>query len=186
MTPLELADDILRAGQGRAVMEPVAFSLPNDPRGLGGEGRQEGDHDQLRDARRAIVLNPLLAAIMDEKVTVGPRRMATSTGCSARSRPHAGAAHGMQDGQEVTVHQALGEHYQPIEEGKADITSLYNTFYLRARASTGDAGSALRRLPGRGAALDPLRPGLGLRGDSFGGMELLRREGRAGLRPGAQ
>ncbi len=34
------------------------------------------------------------------------------------------------DGGEVTVSQALGEYYSPIEEGKADIGGLYNLPYL--------------------------------------------------------
>ena len=41
MTPLELADDVLRSGQGRAVMEPVAFSLPNDPRVWAAKGAKK-------------------------------------------------------------------------------------------------------------------------------------------------
>ena len=36
-----------------------------------------------------------------------------------------------QDGKQVTISQALGESYSPIEEGKADITGLYNVVYLR-------------------------------------------------------
>ena len=47
LTPIELADDVRRSGQARSVMEGVAFSLPNDPR-VGGQGRQESDHAQLR------------------------------------------------------------------------------------------------------------------------------------------
>ena len=134
MTPIELVDDILRTGQGRAVMEPVAFSLPNDPRVWEAKGAKKVMMRNFADERRAVVLIPLLAAIMDDEVngwstgdgyfnwvlghevghTLGPRTV-------------------MKDGQEVTVQQALGEHYQPIEEGKADITSLYNTIYLRGQ-----------------------------------------------------
>jgi hypothetical protein len=34
------------------------------------------------------------------------------------------------NGQEMTVSQALGEYYSPIEEGKADIVGLYDLPYL--------------------------------------------------------
>jgi len=132
MTPLELAADILRTGQGRAVMEPVAFSLPNDPRVWAAKGAKKVIMTNFVDARRAIVLKPLLAAIMDEEVN----GWATADGYFNWLLGHEvahtlGPRTVMQDGQEVTVHQALGEHYQPIEEGKADITSLHNAIYLR-------------------------------------------------------
>ncbi len=132
MTPLELADDVFRAGQGRAVMEPVAFSLPNDPAVWAAKGAKKVIMRNFVDTRRNMVLNPLLAAILDAEAnnwstpdgyfnwllmhevshTLGPRTV-------------------MVDGKEVTVRQALGQHYQPIEEGKADITGLYNIRYLR-------------------------------------------------------
>ncbi|MFN8466427.1 MAG: hypothetical protein U0X20_12790 [Caldilineaceae bacterium] len=132
MTPLELADDVFRTGQGRAVMEPVAFSLPNDPAVWAAKGAKKVIMRNFVDARRDMVLNPLLAAIMDDEAngwstpdgyfnwllmhevshTLGPRTVVV-------------------DGKEVTVRQALGQYYQPIEEGKADITGLYNIRYLR-------------------------------------------------------
>ena len=132
MTPIELADDILRTGQGRAVMEPVAFSLPNDPRVWAAKGAKKVMMRNFANERRAVVLIPLLAAIMDDKVNA----WATADGYFNWVLGHEvghtlGPRTVLKDGQEVTVQQALGEHYQPIEEGKADITSLYNTIYLR-------------------------------------------------------
>ena len=60
----------------------------------------------------------------------------------------------MKDGQQVTIQQALGEHYQPIEEGKADITSpLQHDLPAQAGRGSRDDGGSLRRLPLRGAAL---------------------------------
>lgn len=129
MTPIELADDIRRSGQGRAVMEPVAFSLPNDPRATGHKKVMMGNYLK---ARRTTVLVPLSKVVMAPKSvktmvyqtyfdwvlmheithTLGPRTV-------------------IQNGQEVTVRQALGESYTPIEEGKADIGGLYNIPYLQ-------------------------------------------------------
>ena len=34
------------------------------------------------------------------------------------------------NGEELTVTEALGEYYSPIEEGKADIPGLYEVPYL--------------------------------------------------------
>jgi hypothetical protein len=132
MTPIEVADDILRSGQSRAVMEAVAFSLPNDPRVWAAKGAKKVMMRNFTDERRAVVLIPLLAAIMDDEVN----GWATPDGYFNWVLGHEvghtlGPRTVLKDGQEVTIQQALGEHYQPIEEGKADITSLYNTIYLR-------------------------------------------------------
>ena len=132
MTPIELVDDILRTGQGRAVMEPVAFSLPNDPRVWEAKGAKKVMMRNFADERRAVVLIPLLAAIMDEEVNGWSTADGYFNWVLGHEVGHTlGPRTVMKDGQEVTVQQALGEHYQPIEEGKADITSLYNTIYLR-------------------------------------------------------
>ena len=132
MTPITLVDDIRRAGQGRAVMEPVAFSLPNDPRVWAAKGAKKVMMGNYLQARRTTVLVPLAKVIMAPNAvkwmapqtyfnwvlmheidhTLGPRTVTTSAGT-------------------VTVRQALGEQYQPIEEGKADIGGLYNIPYLQ-------------------------------------------------------
>ncbi len=134
MTPLEIADDVYRAGQVRAIMEAVAFSLPNDPRVWEAKGAKKVMMSNYLDARRTEVLTPLANAILAEKSaqqldaqhyfnwvllhevshTLGPRTV-------------------KQGGEEVTVGQALGEYYSPIEEGKADIGGLYDLPYLLER-----------------------------------------------------
>jgi dipeptidase D len=131
MTPLELADDVYRVGQARAIMEPVAFSLPNDPRVWEAKGAKKVMMGNYLDARRVNVLAPLALAILSDPAsrhmdarnyfnwvllhevshTLGPRTV-------------------KKDGQEPTVRQALGKLYTPIEEGKADIGGLYNVPYL--------------------------------------------------------
>ena len=132
MTPIELVDDILRTGQGRAVMEPVAFSLPNDPRVWEAKGAKKVMMRNFADERRSVVLIPLLAAIMDDEVNAWATPDGYFNWVLGHEVGHTlGPRTVMKDGQQVTIQQALGEHYQPIEEGKADITSLYNTIYLR-------------------------------------------------------
>ena len=130
MTPLEIADDVYRTGQVRALMEAVAFSLPNDPAVWEAKGAKKVMMGNYLDARRTQVLAPLSTAILAEQSaqlldaqtyfnwvllhevshTLGPRTVE-------------------QDGETVTVTQALGETYSPIEEGKADIVGLYNVPY---------------------------------------------------------
>ncbi len=52
MTPLEIADDVYRQGQVRAIMEAVAFSLPNDPRVWEAKGAKKVMMSNYLDARR--------------------------------------------------------------------------------------------------------------------------------------
>ncbi|MCU0487655.1 MAG: beta-Ala-His dipeptidase [Anaerolineales bacterium] len=131
MTPLVLADDVYRTGQVRAIMEAVAFSLPNDPKVWEAKGAKKVMMSNYLDARRTEVLTPLANAILAESSarqldaqhyfnwvllhevahTLGPRTV-------------------QKDGQQVTVTQALGQFYSPIEEGKADITGLYEVPFL--------------------------------------------------------
>ncbi len=131
MTPLELADDIYRSGQVRAVMEGVAFSLPNDPKVWEAKGAKKVMMRNYLEARRTLVLTPLLNEIADEELaqqldpgtyfnwvllhevahTLGPRTVNNA-------------------GKEVTVGQALDQYYSPIEEAKADIAGLYSVPYL--------------------------------------------------------
>ncbi|MCB0136656.1 MAG: hypothetical protein KDD75_16240, partial [Caldilineaceae bacterium] len=49
-------------------MEPVAFSLPNDPRVWEAKGAKKVMMRNFADERRSVVLIPLLAAIMDDEV----------------------------------------------------------------------------------------------------------------------
>ena len=131
MTPLEIADDVYRTGQVRALMEAVAFSLPNDPAVWEAKGAKKVMMGNYLDARRTEVLTPLANAILAEQSaqqlaaepyfnwvllhevshTLGPRTVEL-------------------DGEQVTVTQALGETYSPIEEGKADIVGLYDLPYV--------------------------------------------------------
>jgi hypothetical protein len=134
MTPLELADDVRRAGQGRAIMEPVAFSLPNDPKVQAAKGSKKVMMNNYLETRRTVVLTPLAQAILDPAAaklmdatnyfnwvlmheithTLGPRMV-------------------MKDGKEVSVREALGARYSPIEEGKADIGGLYNLPFMQEK-----------------------------------------------------
>lgn len=140
MTPLELADDVFRAGQGRAIMEPVAFSLPNDPAVWAAKGAKKVIMRNFVDTRRNMVLNPLLAAILDDEANSWSTPDGYFNWLLMHEVSHTlGPRTVIVDGQEVTVRQALGQHYQPIEEGKADITGLYNIRYLREHGIDNEA-----------------------------------------------
>jgi putative hemolysin len=131
MTPLEIADDIYRAGQVRAIMEGVAFSLPNDPAVWEAKGAKKVMMGNYLDARRTEVLTPLANAILAEEAAQQLDAQTYFNWVLLHEMSHTlGPRTVEKNGEELTVSEALGEYYSPIEEGKADITGLYDVPYL--------------------------------------------------------
>jgi len=131
MTPLELADDIYRSGQVRAVMEAVAFSLPNDAKVWEAKGARKVMMRNYLEARRTLVLTPLLNAIADEALAQQLDPGAYFNWVLLHEVSHTlGPRTVNKDGKETTVGQALDQYYPPVEEAKADISGLYNVPYL--------------------------------------------------------
>jgi hypothetical protein len=161
MTPLILVDDIRRAGQGRAVMEPVAFSLPNDPRVWEAKGAKKVMMGNYLSARRTTVLEPLARAVLDDSVASQMDGEAYFTWVLMHEISHTlGPRNVTKDGKQSTVREALGEYYTPIEEGKADIGGLYNLPYLMDKGIV--TGSLMSHYVGYLAeALRSIRFGMG-------------------------
>jgi putative hemolysin len=131
MTPLEIADDVYRAGQVRAIMEGVAFSLPNDPAVWEAKGAKKVMMGNYLDARRTEVLTPLANAILAGEAAQQLDAQAYFNWVLLHEVSHTlGPRTVEKNGEELTVSEALGEYYSPIEEGKADITGLYEVPYL--------------------------------------------------------
>ncbi len=131
MMPLLLADDIRRAGQGRAIMEAVAFSLPNDPKVWDAKGSKKVMLGNYLNTRRTVVLEPLAQAILTPEVAGLIRHEAYFTWVLMHEVCHTlGPREVLKDGRSISPREALGETYSPIEEGKADIGGLYNLPYL--------------------------------------------------------
>ncbi len=131
MMPLLLADDIRRSGQGRAIMEPVAFSLPNDPKVWAKKGSKKVMMGNYLNTRRTVVLEPLAQVILDPSVTAMIKHEAYFTWVLMHEVCHTlGPREVVKNGQTITPREALGQYYSPIEEGKADIGGLYNLQYL--------------------------------------------------------
>lgn len=131
MTPLELADDVYRTGQVRAIMEGVAFSLPNDPEVWEAKGAKKVMMGNYLDARRTEVLAPLAGAILAEPAARRLDAQQYFNWVLLHEVAHTLGPRAVEkDGQQAPVTQALGQYYAPIEEGKADITGLYQVPYL--------------------------------------------------------
>ena len=131
MTPLVVADDIDRTGQSRTIMEAVAFSLPNDPKVWEAKGAKQVMMGNYLAARRSTVLVPLAHAILDPAASGAMDPDTYFTWVLMHEVSHTlGPRTVTKDGTDMTVGEALGEYYSPIEEAKADIAGLYNVSYL--------------------------------------------------------
>jgi len=131
MTPLVVADDIARTGQSRAIMEAVAFSLPNDPKVWEAKGAKQVMMGNYLAARRSTVLVPLAQAILDPATSGAMDPDTYFTWVLMHEVAHTlGPRTVTKDAKDMTVGEALGEYYSPIEEAKADIAGLYNVSYL--------------------------------------------------------
>ncbi len=131
MMPLLLADDIRRSGQSRAVMESVAFSLPNDPKVWEAKGSKKVMMGNYLQTRSNVVLQPLAKMILAPEVVSLFNYDAYFTWVLMHEIGHTlGPREVIVNGKTITPHEALGEYYSPIEEGKADISALYNIPYL--------------------------------------------------------
>jgi hypothetical protein len=131
MMPLLLADDIRRSGQARAIMEGVAFSLPNDPKVWAAKGSKKVMMGNYLSTRRTVVLQPLAQVILDPSVTAMINHEAYFTWVLMHEVSHTlGPREVVKNSLTITPREALGEYYSPIEEGKADIGGLYNLQYL--------------------------------------------------------
>ncbi len=134
MMPLEMVDDVRRSGQGRAVMEAVAFSLPNDPRVWKAKGSKKVMMGNYLDMRRKTVLEPLAKLVLDPEASATMDAHAYVTWVLMHEISHTlGPRNALVDGKKLSLREALREHYSPIEEGKADIGGLYNLPYLMER-----------------------------------------------------
>ena len=134
MMPLILVDDIRRSGQARAVMEPVAFSLPNDPKVWAAKGSKKVMMGNYLNTRRTVVLEPLAEAILAPSVAADITHEAYFTWVLMHEVCHTlGPREVVKNGKKMTPREALGRYYSPLEEGKADIGGLFNIPYLIAQ-----------------------------------------------------
>jgi hypothetical protein len=132
LTPImEIAQNVYSTGFWRAGNQYAAVSLPNDPRVWEAKGVKKVMMQNLVEARQQTVLTPLAGAVLDEEAARLMNPDAFLDWLLMHEVSHSlGPCTVQRDGEELTVRQALGEYYAPIEEGKADIVGLYNLVYL--------------------------------------------------------
>ena len=132
LTPMEIVREVYRTGHLRAGNMYVAYSLPNDPRVCAAKGVKKVIMRNFQEARLQTVLMPLAHAVLNEATAQQISADSYFTWLLMHEVSHSlGPRTVRKSGQELTIVQALGERYPPIEEGKADIAGLFNLPYLR-------------------------------------------------------
>ena len=125
VTPMEVMDAPLRAGDLRHGYQAVADNLPNDPRIHEQKGTKKIFFKNFMDARVNEVILPLASRIMDP---VQAKR-ASAEGYLATTVMHEichglGPAFARVNGKNVSIREAIGPTFSALEEAKADVVGM--------------------------------------------------------------
>jgi hypothetical protein len=125
VTPMEVMDAPLRAGDLRHGYQAVADNLPNDPRIHEQKGTKKIFFKNFMDARVNEVILPLAARIMDP----AQAKRASAEGYLATTVMHEichglGPAFARVNGRNVSIREAIGRTFSTLEEAKADVVGM--------------------------------------------------------------
>ena len=125
VTPMEVMDAPLRAGDLRHGYQAVADNLPNDPRIHEQKGTKKIFFKNFMDARVNEVILPLAARIMD----AAQAKRASAEGYLATTVMHEichglGPAFARVNGKNVSIREAIGPTFSALEEAKADVVGM--------------------------------------------------------------
>jgi hypothetical protein len=125
VTPMEVMDAPLRAGDLRHGYQAVADNLPNDPRIHEQKGTKKIFFKNFMDARVNEVILPLATRIMDP----AQARRASAEGYLATTVMHEichglGPAFARVNGKNVSIREAIGRTFSALEEAKADVVGM--------------------------------------------------------------
>jgi hypothetical protein len=125
VTPMEVMDAPLRAGDLRHGYQAVADNLPNDPRIHEQKGTKKIFFKNFMDARVNEVILPLAARIMDP----AQAKRASAEGYLATTVMHEichglGPAFARVNGKNVSIREGIGRTFSALEEAKADVVGM--------------------------------------------------------------
>ena len=130
-TPMEVVDSPFRAGDLRHGYQAVADNLPNDPRIHEAMGTKKVFFKNFMDARVNYVILPLVKHLME------PNQAAQVTGegylnmVVMHEISHGlGPAYSQVGNKRVSIREAIGPIYSPLEEAKADVVGMYGLKWL--------------------------------------------------------
>jgi hypothetical protein len=131
VTPMEVMDAPLRAGDLRHGYQAVADNLPNDPRIHQQKGTKKIFFKNFMDARVNEIILPLAARVMDP----AQAKQASADGYLASTLMHEichglGPAFSHVNGKKIDIREAIGGLFGGLEEAKADVVGMYALKWL--------------------------------------------------------
>jgi len=130
-TPIVVIDEILSSGDARAGVHMTAFNLPNDEKVKQLKGSKKVLIKNVAEAKYENCFIPILKKAFYEQEL----NEASFDAYFTHTLLHE-ISHGLGPGiitrgdQKITVNRALKNTYSTIEEAKADVLGVYNSFYL--------------------------------------------------------
>jgi hypothetical protein len=131
LTPMEVMDAPLRAGDLLHGYQAVADNLPNDPRIHEKKGSKKIFFKNFMDARVNFVILPIAQKLM----LPGQAAKASGEGYLAGTLLHEichglGPAFSRKDGKQVDIREAIGQAFSGLEEAKADVVGMFGLKWL--------------------------------------------------------
>jgi len=125
-TPMEVVDDVFRAGDLRHGYQAVADNLPNDPRIHQEKGTKKIFFKNFMDARVNTVIIPLAKQVMVPAQAAMVSGDGYLDGTLMHEISHGlGPAWSRVNGKQVDIRETMGPVYSALEEAKADAVGMY-------------------------------------------------------------
>ena len=131
-SPIRVVDVIYTAGDTRAGVQTIAFNLPNDERVREAKGSKKVLLRNISDAKFDRILRPIAERVvaLDQLPFVVRHAYFNHTLMHEMSHGIGPGNITLADGTKTSVNRQMKELYSTIEEAKADILGITNTFFL--------------------------------------------------------
>ncbi len=130
-TPMEVVDSVFRGGDMRHGYQAVADNLPNDPRIHAEKGTKKIFFKNFMDARVNYVILPIARVLMQPEQAAKASGDGYLAGTIMHEICHGlGPTYSRVNGKQITLHEALGPIYSPLEEAKADVVGMFALKWL--------------------------------------------------------
>jgi hypothetical protein len=131
LVPIRVVNVVVTAGDANRGVQTAAFNLPNDERVLREKGSKSVMLRNVQQAKFLHVLQPIAAVALAPGDRARVTFEAFFTHILLHELMHGLGPHDIAvGGSRTTVRQALRETYSPVEEAKADISSLWAVGHL--------------------------------------------------------
>jgi len=131
--PMEVVDSPFRTGDFLHGYQPVAASLPIDPRIHAEKGTKKIFFKNFMDARVNRVILPLARKMMEQSQSHLPTASGYMTTVILHEISHdLGPTSARVGGKRLPIRESLGPIYSALEEAKADATGMYSLHWLIA------------------------------------------------------